>query len=188
LLGPTAARGCASRRSDNFARFASLAGRVRTALPVAVCLLALSFAHVHAQSINATTYPFSSSTGATLEDLSTGATQLLGPDQDDAASPLTSIGFDFWYVGTRHTQFSVNSNGLVRLGGSSVSVNFVNDLLSTTDVPQIALYWDDLRVGTNGQVRYKVVGTAPDRKLVIEWSNMQVPRLATSGVGAATFQ
>src|SRR5262249_5222270 len=141
-----------------------------------------------AQSISATTYPFASSGGAALEDLSSGASPLLGPDQDDVGSSPTAIGFDFWFVGTRYTQFSASSNGLIRLGSSGVSVNFVNDLTSTIDVPQIAPYWDDLRIGTNGQVRYKMLGSAPNRKLVIEWSNMQIPRLGTSGAGAATFQ
>src|SRR5262245_4436900 len=141
-----------------------------------------------AQTISATTYPFAASTGAALEDLSSGATQLIGSDQDDRASNVTAIGFDFWFVGTRHTQFSVNSNGLIHLGGSVISVNFVNGLGTTTDDPQIAPYWDDLRIGTNGQVRAKVIGSAPSRKLVIEWQNMQIPRLAGSGPGSATFQ
>src|SRR5262249_28591798 len=54
--------------------------------------------------------------------------------------------------------------------------------------PEIAPYWDDLFVGTNGKVHYKVAGTAPSRRLVVEWQNMQVPRLGAGNAGAATFQ
>jgi hypothetical protein len=130
-------RGPAARRPDIL--FPELlAGPLRTALPAAACLLALWAPPALAQTISATTYPFSSSTGAALEDLSSGATQLLGANQDDAASSVATIGFDFWFVGTRYTQFSANSNGLVRLGNTGVTINFVNDLASTTDLPKIA--------------------------------------------------
>jgi len=43
-------------------------------------------------------------------------------------------------------------------------------------------------VGTNGKVHYKVAGTAPNRKLVVEWLSMQIPRLGGSGPGAGTLQ
>src|SRR6185503_12152656 len=186
--GRPAALGSAVRRLPYISFPDRLAGALRSALLAAVCLLVLWAPPALAQTISATTYPFSASTGAALEDLSSGATQLLGANQDDAASSVATIGFDFWFVGTRYTQFSANSNGLVRLGNTGVTINFVNDLASTTDLPKIAPYWDDLRIGTNGQVRYKVVGSAPSRKLVIEWQNMQVPRLGSSGAGAGTFQ
>src|SRR6266487_1602922 len=151
-------------------------------------LIALWPNYSSAQTISAATYPLAASSGVALEDMSSGATQLVGPDFDDRASTVANIGFDFWFVGTRYTQFSANSNGLIRLGATAVSTNFVNDLSNSSDDPQITPYWDDLRIGTNGQVRAKVIGSAPSRKLVIEWQNMQIPRLGSSGPGAATFQ
>ena len=66
--------------------------------------------------ITAGTYPFTSASGVALEDMSSGTTQLVGPSQDDTASPFTNIGFDYWYDGVRTSQFSVNANGLLRLG------------------------------------------------------------------------
>lgn len=140
------------------------------------------------QTISATTYPFSSSTGASLEDMSSGTTQLVAADTDDGASAVTNIGFDYWFVGVRYTQFSVNANGLVRLGSTVVGTTWSNDLTTTTNVPQIAPYWDDLYTGTNGKVHFKVVGTAPNRKLVVEWQNMQIPRVGSGNVGSGTFQ
>src|SRR5262249_46475432 len=43
-------------------------------------------------------------------------------------------------------------------------------------------------VGTNGKVHFKVLGSAPNRRLVVEWLNMQVPRVGAGNPGAATFQ
>ena len=65
--------------------------------------------------ISASSYPFTTATGVALEDMSSGTTQLVGPSVDDTASPVTNLGFDFWYDGVRATQFSVNANGLMRL-------------------------------------------------------------------------
>jgi Peptidase family C25 len=139
-------------------------------------------------AINAGTYAFTSSSGAVLEDMSSGTTMLLTPDLDDAASSIAPIGFDFWFDGTRQTQFSVNANGLMKLSSTPVTTAFTNDLASATNVPQIAAYWDDLWLGNNGKAHYKVVGTAPNRKLVVEWQNEQIPRVAAATSGAGTFQ
>ena len=138
--------------------------------------------------VSAATYPFTSATGATLEDMSSGTTMLLTPDGDDTISSIAPIGFDFWFDGARQTVFSVNANGLMKLNPTQVTSAFSNDLATSTNVPQIAPYWDDLWIGNNGKVHYKVVGTAPSRKLVVEWQNEQIPRVATATAGAGTFQ
>ena len=142
--------------------------------------------------ITAGTYAFTSAAGVALEDMSTGTTQLVGASADDTASAVTNIGFDFWYDGVRFTQFSVNANGLARLGATVVTTSFNNSsegLGTVTNAPKIAPYFEDLCTGTNGNVRFKVIGTAPSRKLVVEWNNMQVTRGAgCAGAGGGTFQ
>ena len=160
----------------------------RACVTAVALLLAGSIPSALAQTVSSTTYPFTSSASVALEDMSSGTTQLLGSNLDDNASSVTSIGFDFWFVGARYTEFSVNANGLLRLGSLAVGGNFANDLATTTNVPQVAPYWDDLWIGTNGKVHYKVVGSAPNRKLVVEWLNVQVPRVGSGSTGAATFQ
>ncbi len=141
--------------------------------------------------ISVSTYSFTSLPGVMLEDMSSGTTQLVGPGLDDTASSVTNIGFEFFYDGVRYTQFSVNANGLSRLGGTVVSGAFDNStgFASTTNAPKIAPYFDDLCVGSNGKIHTKVVGSAPNRKLVVEWQNMQITRGAgCSGNGGGTFQ
>ncbi len=144
---------------------------------------------VSANLITGGTYAFSVQTSISLEDMSSGTTQLVGPNSDDTASPVNNIGFDFWYDGVRHAQFSVNANGLARLGSIAVGTTFNNStsgLDTTTNAPKIAPYFEDLCVGTTGKVHYKIVGTAPNRKLVVEWTGMQIPRSGTCVAGPAT--
>ncbi len=148
--------------------------------------LLLSTGFGFAQTINATTYPFVASSEATLQDMSTGTTSLVGVSSDDGASIVQDIGFEFWFVGTKYTQFSANANGLIRLGAVGVTTAFTNALTSATNVPQLAVYWDDLATGLNGGVKYKVVGTAPNRILVIDWL-VTIPR-NTTGTAGANFQ
>jgi uncharacterized repeat protein (TIGR01451 family) len=145
---------------------------------------------LRAQTVDGTNYPFSTATGVVLEVMSSGTTQLVAANLDDTASPVASIGFDFWFLAVRYTQFSVNANGLARLGPTAVSTAFNNNsgFAAAANNPKIAPYFDDLFVGTNGKVHYKVVGSAPSRKLVVEWLNMQIPRVGPGLAGAGTFQ
>jgi hypothetical protein len=141
-------------------------------------------------AITVATYPFTNSSAVALEDMSSGTTQLVAANQEDTASSVNNIGFDFWFDGVRQTQFSVNANGLMKLGSIAIGTASANDLTSPTNIPQIAPYWDDLYIGTNGKVHFKVFGSAPNRKLVVEWQNMQIPRLVSpfNNLGAGTFQ
>ncbi|MBC7899585.1 MAG: carboxypeptidase regulatory-like domain-containing protein [Saprospiraceae bacterium] len=147
-----------------------------------------------ADLISATTYAFSSASGVALEDMSSGTTQLVGPGLDDNASLVTNIGFNFLYDGVLFTQFSANANGLAKLGPVAVLTTFNNTTTgigTATNAPKIAAYFEDLCTGSTGAVRSKVVGTAPNRKLVVEWSNMRVTRGAgctPAEPGLGTFQ
>src|ERR1051325_1165951 len=139
-------------------------------------------------AVTGATYPFTNFSAVALEDMTSGTTQLVSANQEDTASAVNNIGFDFWFDGVRQTQFSVNANGLMKLGSPAVSTASANDLANTVNIPQIAPYWDDLFTGTNGKVHFKVVGSAPNRKLVVEWLNMQIPRVGANNAGAGTFQ
>lgn len=140
--------------------------------------------------ITLTTYPMTVGTD-TLVDMSSGTTQLVAPSADDTASPLTDIGFDFFFDGVRHSQFSVNPNGLAKLGGPVITTAFNNatGFAVTTNAPKLAPYFDDLCVGSDGEVRYKVIGAAPNRTLVVEWFNMKITRSGSCGqAGNGSFQ
>src|SRR5262249_46013833 len=139
--------------------------------------------------ITSTSYQFFFGNNIALEDMSSGSTLLIGPNTDDNNSATVDIGFDFWYDGGRYTQFGVNGNGFARLGAAPTGNSNVNSLATITNTPKIAPYWDDLCVGRNGKVHYKTIGTAPNRRLVVEWQNMQISRgSGCVGNGNGTFQ
>lgn len=48
-----------------------------------------------------------------------GWTQLIGPNLIEV-SAVTNIGFEVWFMGERFTQFTVNTNGILRFGNTPV--------------------------------------------------------------------
>ena len=141
-----------------------------------------SFAQTCAQ------YAFSTGTTGTLDPM-TGSTQLVAANVDDGASAVTNIGFNFTFLGTVYTQFSANSNGLVRLGATAVTTTFTNGTASNVFNPKIMPLWDDHHTGTvagGGKVHTVLIGTAPNRIRIIEWF-VTIPRNIT-GAANAKFQ
>lgn len=135
---------------------------------------------VFAQQITVNTYRFNAAnTGPT----GITPTQLIGPNSDNVASAVTNIGFTFWFAGIPYTQFSVDENGLMKLGSTAIVPEPVNNLASATNLPKIAPYWDDLATGTNGNVTYYLGGTAPSRVLYVNW-NVTVPKNVAGAANA----
>ena len=96
-------------------------------------------------------YAFTATTDGSLADMSDGTTTILTPSSTtgDFASAVADIGFNFTFMGSVYTQFSVNSNGLMRLGGTVVSTAFTNNLTTIANMPHITAYWDDLNNSTD---------------------------------------
>jgi hypothetical protein len=113
-------------------------------------------------------YSFSSSTGTTLDPM-TGATTLVGANQDDAASAVTNIGFNFMYEGTAYTQFSVNSNGAMRLGPTAVQAYSVDNINDANNNPKIIPFSADGTTGS-GSITTVLTGSSPNQIRVIQWN------------------
>lgn len=111
--------------------------------------------------------------------------------QDDNRSDFTDIGFDFWYNGTRYTQFCVSTNGFLDFSSSTDdggpvadafgydNTAFTNANITLATRPAIAPFYDDLTAqgGTaalGNSIKYLLSGSAPNRTLTIEWINMAV--------------
>lgn len=131
-------------------------------------------------------YSFAVNNGVNLIDISNGSTQLVASSVDDLPSGVFNIGFDFVFMGIPYTQFSASPDGFIRLGSVPAISQFTNATTSTTNLPKISPYWDDLATGVGGSVRYNILGTAPNRRCVIEWF-VTVPRLI-SGNANSVFQ
>jgi len=91
---------------------------------------------------------------------------------DDRRWGTFPIGFDFDFFGISYTEFYVNSNCLVMLGAHSNAFNNLSIPDDTKPDNFIAAFWDDLVVDATGDIMYQTIGTAPNRKLIIQFKNM----------------
>jgi uncharacterized repeat protein (TIGR01451 family) len=143
--------------------------RTKIVVAVTVILGLIGAARVQAQAT--ANYAFATNVSGTFTNMSSGTTQLIPAGADDTASLLTNIGFDFVYMGTRFTQFGVNSNGYLRLGGTPATAQYA---LATGTIPLITAFGSDLITSLSGKVHYKVTGSAPNRVLTVEWLNQTI--------------
>lgn len=147
---------------------------------------------VLAQSVG--NYSVSRSTGISYSSIvSTGSPlsgwrYVGGYSQDDNRSIASDIGFDFWYNGTRYTQFSVSTNGYIDFSSSTANggpttgaYGYQNTRFTSTTPTGLALapMYDDMTTQGGGDplgasIKYQVSGTAPNRVLTVEWFNMAV--------------
>jgi hypothetical protein len=161
-------------------------------IPCFLSLLLLS--KIHAQTF--ANYSSARNTGITYSSISgTGNSvpswrNTTSNTLDDNRSNFIDIGFDFWYGGTRYTQFCVSTNGYIDFSSSSANggpvatafgydnTSFTNSNMAYYTQLAIAALYDDLcspsaatSLGT--VVKYALTGSAPGRTLTVEWINMQ---------------
>lgn len=105
--------------------------------------------------------PFSYTTG-TMVSLS-----------DDAISGALPIGFTFSFMGNSFTQFYIGSNGWLAFSPQPASFTLLPIPNSSIPMNCIMGAFHDLNPGAGGMIRYSTTGTAPNRKLIVSWS--QVP-------------
>jgi len=174
---------------------------------IIILLFTLS-GHIKTQAQNAANYAnpafFFTSTSQPLADM-TGSTDLIGAGMTNTSSAVTSFvtagqTFEVWFMGTRFTQFSVNTNGVLQFGNTVISseantyaINTSEDRISpissgteiTGDViPNITGNFGT--APTTGKVHYKLFGTSPNRYIVVEWRDMLINYRSSSTT--ATFQ
>ncbi|RDK82645.1 M36 family metallopeptidase, partial [Marinirhabdus gelatinilytica] len=110
-----------------------------------------------------------------LETLTGAATTLaLG---DDAITGALPIGFDFELYGEKVSDFYVCSNGFIYFTPNTGMTDAQSRTAQTFPEPGIpngiiALFMDDLDPSAGGTIRYQVFGTAPSRKLVVEYDDV----------------
>ncbi len=127
---------------------------------------------VRAQSV--ANYAFSTSTSGTLDDLSTGATSIMSAAvHDDDATTVNPLGFNFVYMGVSYSHFSTNSNGQL-LFHTSAGATAIGGSAQTPSAgtPLLLPMSGDNELA--GGIRYKVIGSAPNRKFVLEWTKFYV--------------
>ena len=123
---------------------------------------------------------YSVSQSGTFAPISGTATPLsIGDDQGITGIP---IGFTFQFYGQPYTTVSVASNGVVGFAGSSSSACCSGQLIPDATAPNnlIAVVWDDLNPSAGGSVNYFTTGTAPNRRMVINYTGIPVCCTSTS--------
>lgn len=88
---------------------------------------------------------------------------------DDYACGV-SLPFSFTYYGKPYSVMYVSSNGLLGFTGTGMTV-YSNTNIPYAGLPNCAIYpyWDDLNPAVGGSVRVALVGSAPNRKVVVNW-------------------
>ena len=144
--------------------------------------------NVNAQTL--ANYTFSSSTTASLTDMTSGTTVLSGLEtgtyRDNTASAVTSLPFPFLFMGALQTQFSCNSNGQLRFGSTVIATTAITAPVAS--VAYLAPMAGDNAISATGVVHYKVTGTSPTRVMTIAWDSLLVPANATAATLAGTVQ
>ena len=105
---------------------------------------------------------------------------------DDEVSNAIPIGFPFSYYGQSYTQAYVSSNGFISFSSNTPAACCQRLSPPDSAAPNniIAGYWGDLNPQAGGQIWYQTIGAAPNRKFIIQFTNIQHAR----STNTASFQ
>jgi cysteine-rich repeat protein len=108
-----------------------------------------------------------------------GGTMGSATNLDDGVFTI-QLPFTFEYYGVPTSSITASVNGLVIMGGFNYQNTAQNQSIPDNDAPNgvVAVWWDDLHFIENNMMypsgmSYEVSGTAPDRKVVVQWKNMR---------------
>jgi gliding motility-associated-like protein len=146
---------------------------------IGLALALLSGAVAQAQRIQ--NYAFATGTNASLVNLPSPRL-LIGRLARSQPSEVRPLGFEFWFMGQRYTEFSVSSNCVVRLGpiqivGGANAYTIPNQarivpFASGTEIANIQE--GEWQVSSSGRIQYQTIGTAPNRVCVIDCQGISV--------------
>ena len=104
---------------------------------------------------------------------------------DDTQYPNMPIGFPFIYNGTIYNNFGMSSNGFMNFG---TTTNGSYSVISDGYADYVTPMSEDLQGHSTGELSYELVGTAPNRKLYIQWKNWTFFNSSTYTQDTLNFQ
>ncbi len=115
-----------------------------------------------------------------FEDISATGTAL-GLIDDGEAN--VTLPFTFEVDGQSSTDVRIGNNGGILFAVTDGNVPFTNATLIPQDPALIAPFWDDID-DNMGDVFWEVLGTAPNRRFIVQWND----RSHFNNIGSSTFQ
>ncbi|MCX6269404.1 MAG: T9SS type A sorting domain-containing protein, partial [Bacteroidetes bacterium] len=103
----------------------------------------------------------------------TGGTVFGTTASDEQVYGTYDIGFNFSYNGAVYTKFSVATNGFIGLGNTAVTTQTLPISAAAGSNNVISALGLDLQGQTGSEMRYQMIGTAPARTLVVQWTNFR---------------
>jgi gliding motility-associated-like protein len=139
-------------------------------------------------------YEFLTNNNSSFADM-TNSTTIIAGDAFQEASPVLPLGFEFWFMGVRYTDFSINTNAVIQLG--KTPINALANAYNIDNTPRIAAFTSgfqnlallrlgDWKTASNGKIHYKSFGNFPNRIIVIEALHLLINH--TANTETATFQ
>ena len=125
-------------------------------------------------------------------DLAAGASTVISLENQGAppVEVMFEDDFNFNFFGNYTNSVYIHRNGFVTFG-AAIDASYVNASNANNEflgqLPFIAPLWDELSVGL-GKVAVDTIGTAPNRRFVIEWSGIQFDRGGSSTTENLRFQ
>lgn len=107
------------------------------------------------------------------------ATPMTLSGTDDGANGFVDLPFPVVFYGNSYNRLKATADGYVEFGSTSTGTVFTNRSIPRTETPNAAVFlWHDDNATVDGNsMRTQVLGTTPNRQLVIEWN---VKRLSTT--------
>lgn len=135
-------------------------------------LIGLSMTQKVRAQYNSSHYTFGTGTDGSLETDFTGCDTAINASTASLASANFPIGFNFYFMGVAYTNFSMNNNGQVQLFtnniGTAVTGGIVNCVAGSISLVPMS------STNRSKSVVYKTFGTAPNRKLIIQWNQFNI--------------
>jgi hypothetical protein len=105
---------------------------------------------------------------------------------DDATTGIT-LPFAVPFHGLSYSSATLSTNGFLTFGAAPGVDTYANPTMPTLAAPNavVAPFWDDLEIDASASVRTDTIGTAPNRKFVVEWRNA---KFRPNGPDRITFE
>ncbi|WP_056013269.1 fibronectin type III domain-containing protein [Chryseobacterium aquaticum] len=154
-------------------------------------IFALITAYITNAQVSSYSFTQSSGTYTALTTPTVLATATTANSLDSAIYPVT-LPFNFSFNGVNYSSLNVSTNGFITFGGTTPSA-FTSTPISSTEAyaGAVSAFGRDLNAIANvtsvfGTVSWGVVGTAPNREIVIQWADFR-PTYTTSTTAAYAF-